>query len=336
MITVKKSELSIYNDSLKIILKDEIEFKDECIYVLFGQNGIGKSSFGKILAGIEKTKTQIFKAKRFLFHPQEAFFVPGSALDNTCFYLPSAKKKLFPFKSFLEDKGCSKDTADLISNLLSEISTKEISELSGGQKQLLLFFRTLLIFLFRENEFSGIIFDEPAKELSSDRIKIMIKVFGELNIHCPIMYISHDFNFIYSLISVFINRKDIVFLEFSENEVKDAVDDTKSAEIAVNVIGALKKHDLYSDWINITRVSGYLRNLFGMKEVDDVNRNEATIESVLNGNYKVVKSSPTFHGLFETILKSETENDKYFRLLTVSLPNRGESIPRNIILCALE
>lgn len=153
-------------------------YKGEVICVI-GSNGLGKTTFLKLLAGIEKPdKGEIIKNK-IAYKPQYLEILEGTVLENL---QKVAKNKLESgwFKqNILEKLG------------LNRILTQETKNLSGGELQ------KLHIALTLAQDAKILAFDEPSAFIDvEDRLKVaeIIKEFVQKQEVCAIV-VDHDIQF---------------------------------------------------------------------------------------------------------------------------------------------
>ncbi len=154
-------------------------YKQEVLCVM-GSNGLGKTTFLKLLAGIEKPDKGEIQKQTISYKPQYLEILPGTVLQNL---QKAAKEKLNSgwFKqNILEKLG------------LNRILNQETKNLSGGELQ------KLHIALTLSKDAKILAFDEPSAFIDvEDRLKVaeIIKEFTQKQEICAIV-VDHDIQFI--------------------------------------------------------------------------------------------------------------------------------------------
>ena len=213
-ITVKSKEIlnfkqfKIENISLKFnkIIFKNLNFEINCNerIGIFGESGLGKSSFGKIMAGLIKPNSGDFylNSKKLtnrsivslrdeiIYLNEESFIIEGTVYDNffDLNYTDDSLKTLF--KNF---------------NILELLKNKKISDegsnLSYGQKQRINIIRAII-----KNP-KLIILDEALNGIDEDNRKIILSYLIKTNI--TLILISHDIVFLKKYCTKIINFKDL-------------------------------------------------------------------------------------------------------------------------------
>lgn len=211
MIVLKNIE-KIFNsnkyDEL-IILKDcELNIKKGEKLILIGENGIGKTTFLKILGLLDKnysgeyiindrdiTKLSNKEISRLRNEFFGFFFQDYNLLESETVYY-NVEIPLIYSKKFKR-----KDKKDRICNVLKSLNIddliyKKVNLLSGGEKQKICIARAII------NDPEVIILDEPTNSLSELSKENIINCIKQItNNEKSIIIVSHDLEFINSLIS---------------------------------------------------------------------------------------------------------------------------------------
>ncbi len=172
-------ELEKSYDDFKLKTSEGSINKGEVLCVT-GSNGLGKTTFLKLLAGIEKPDTGTVEKSDISYKPQYLEMLEGTVMENL---QKAAKNKLNSgwFKqNILEKLG------------LSRILNQEVKNLSGGELQ------KLHIALALSRDAKILAFDEPSAFIDvEDRLKVaeIIKEFVQKQDICAIV-VDHDIQFI--------------------------------------------------------------------------------------------------------------------------------------------
>lgn len=289
-----KEGQSIYAEDIDLTMTfiNEVEIEMDQYYFIVGPNGIGKSTFARCLSGLYSSNLVGFEKTKVLYHPQDLYFMPGTVNNNL---------DLFATIKKIDDYYNSCPSS--LSSLLKELDKKNIYELSGGEKQIIMLFRTLIVYEEHRNSTNAIILDEPSKQMSSEMQKKGLSLLSSFNIKHPLIIISHDFNYLEKLFEIaFNNNKIVSFIEFKEASNK---------KVDVEYIGSIRNSTgegidstMSSDWNNIVNKSKYIKSMFGI--LHDRNMFKPTEESDdPNMLYHNIFSIPTYNGLFKSIVDRE-------------------------------
>lgn len=181
-----------FNKTSKIIDNISLKlYKGESI-ALLGRNGAGKTTFAKLLAGLNKEKSgDIYFANQKL--------KPKERIKNVSLVLQDADYQLFcesVWAEFLLENSKGNISEEKINHILNLFDLKDLKErhpatLSGGQKQRV----TIALTIFKDS--SLIIMDEPTSGLDyTNMLKVneFIKLLKKLN--KTILIITHDYEFL--------------------------------------------------------------------------------------------------------------------------------------------
>lgn len=179
--SLKISGLTKYFNE-KCILKDfSFEFKDNGIYVLKGESGIGKTTLLRILAGLDKDYTGSIEGGgigRVGIAFQEYRLFPRLTAAKNVLLAISDKKDGADYekvKSMLSILGLSEEDMDLLPNALS-----------GGMKQRVSLARAFL------SDYPILLLDEPTKELDESNAKAVRDIIKALSAERLIIIVSHN------------------------------------------------------------------------------------------------------------------------------------------------
>ncbi|MFA8451888.1 MAG: ATP-binding cassette domain-containing protein [Bacteroidales bacterium] len=309
-IFAKGDVVSAYNGKIEIRFEDDFSYSENDIYLFIGPNGIGKSTLAKILTKfIDYNINGIDFSKKFLFHPQDLILLPGTVYEDYDIFL-----KGYDFESDIKTLG------DKLNEFYVEHKNYNTSDLSGGEKQLIIMLRTILIHKKRQKErnIDGIVLDEPSKQLCNNNFQILkndfLKVLSMLKV--PMFFITHEFNLIEAIFEVFLETgKTIRFLEIRENS---------GAVKSVFSIGSFNKMNIEVEWEKIMNKSEYLSSFFGHSI------HEFTANPTFTQSYSVTFSYPFHSGLYKVLTE-----DKKLILSNVAKNACSNLIPKEQI-CILK
>ena len=174
------SDISKDYDGFKLSADAGDIFYDE-IVTAFGSNGIGKTTFAKMLAGVEKPTTgEVDEEATIAYKPQYLISdFEGSVSDFLYMNAPSYGSKIF-------------ESEIMTPFALEDMLEKQVSKLSGGELQRL----AIAITLSKEAEIY--LFDEPTAFLDVEQRLIAAKVIRKMveSRNAASLIVDHDIVFI--------------------------------------------------------------------------------------------------------------------------------------------
>ena len=195
-----KVENLIFRKSAKTILHiDNLKFHYGNIIWIIGENGIGKSTFAKIVCGLyRESKGKFFKKNKR--------FSSRSRLKESLLIMQEVNCQLFT-DSVYDELLLTSKTKDknVIDDWIDDMDLKNISErnphtLSGGQKQRVIILSALL------SDKEILFFDEPTSGLDYRNMMIVAKNIKKIKEENRlILIISHDTEFLESVCDTVIN-----------------------------------------------------------------------------------------------------------------------------------
>lgn len=195
-----KVENLIFRKSAKTILHiDNLKFHYGNIIGIIGENGIGKSTFAKIVCGLyRESKGKFFKKNKR--------FSSRSRLKESLLIMQEVNCQLFT-DSVYDELLLTSKTKDknVIDDWIDDMDLKNISErnphtLSGGQKQRVIILSALL------SDKEIFFFDEPTSGLDYRNMMIVAKNIKKIKEENRlILIISHDTEFLESVCDTVIN-----------------------------------------------------------------------------------------------------------------------------------
>ena len=166
----------------KIIFKDfSYSFKDQGLYAVTGESGIGKTTLLRMIAGLDNDYSGSIEGGgigRVGFAFQEYRLFPAlSAVENVVFAISDRKNEavLNKSKDMLLRLGFSEADINLIP-----------SELSGGMKQRVSLARAFL------SDFPILLLDEPTKELDEKNATTVREIIKGLSREKLVILVSHS------------------------------------------------------------------------------------------------------------------------------------------------
>ena len=214
-------KLTKHFQGVKALTDVDFELRKGEIHAIMGENGAGKSTFVKLIAGVYKptSGTYNLEGREGMFSsPKEALPYIGLVhQDRELIPHFNGFQNLFlgseiHKKGFLAKNEMKRQCLELMEKYNLHIDlTKPARELGAGQQELL----TILKILFRQPPI--IIFDEPTAPLSMQESEILFRLIHELKEKgFSMIYISHRLPEVLELsdrISVFKNGIKVVTLE---------------------------------------------------------------------------------------------------------------------------
>lgn len=300
--------INVYKN-FKLIFKDAFNIKGDEICIIIGKNGSGKTTLAKVLSKYLPVSDESIKSIHYVYQPQESIFMPGTVKENLLMFLNN--KETF---TKMTDGGLGKEIQELYDSTIKKLLQDDISEISGGERQIIAFFRSILV-----NEsngtFDGIIFDELEKQLESKHRKAIINFFGSQSLIKGLcIFISHDFDFINSIIEIFAYKKDITFIQMSESEtlgdnsfIISNLYTVRKVNYRLGDYFSTRNHML-EDWSFLNQND--LLKTYYMSNVRLL-ENHTSQEELKS--YKIVKIVPFYGGLFKLTLSNG--NDKLINVL---------------------
>ena len=195
-----KVENLIFRKSAKTILHiDNLKFHYGNIIGIIGENGIGKSTFAKIVCGLYRESKGEFLKKNKRFSSR-------SRLKESLLIMQEVNCQLFT-DSVYDELLLTSKTKDknVIDDWIDDMDLKNISErnpptLSGGQKQRVIILSALL------SDKEILFFDEPTSGLDYRNMMIVAKNIKKVKEENRlILIISHDTEFLESVCDTVIN-----------------------------------------------------------------------------------------------------------------------------------
>ncbi len=192
---------------VKALQNVTFKLKNREIHGLVGENGAGKSTMMKILAGIyqhdggdiifegevQKNITpRHIEQLGITFIHQERYVVPHLTVAESLFLGIEPTKSFFRFMS---RKQLNKEAERLLKEKVGfEVDAKtEIGKLTVGEQQLVQICRALM------NDPKIIVFDEPTAVLAKGEAERLFEIIRELGKEISVIYISHYFGEILDL-----------------------------------------------------------------------------------------------------------------------------------------
>lgn len=195
-----KVENLIFRKSAKTILHiDNLKFHYGNIIGIIGENGIGKSTFAKIVCGL-------YRESKGGFFKKNKRFSSRSRLKESLLIMQEVNCQLFTDSVYDEILLTSKTKdKNVIDDWINDMDLKNISErnphtLSGGQKQRVIILSALL------SDKKILFFDEPTSGLDYRNMMIVAKNIKKVKEENRlILIISHDIEFLESVCDTVIN-----------------------------------------------------------------------------------------------------------------------------------
>lgn len=150
-------------------------FENGKVSLITGENGSGKSTFLRILAGFVKADAGHVEIEgELLYQPQEAMLFDLTAYDNAVVAKPQADQA---------------QVAHLFELLgIAELMTRRVRGFSGGERQKTTLIRSLV------TGGDALLFDEPFSALDNKSMHICLQLMQDYarRHDVPLVFISHD------------------------------------------------------------------------------------------------------------------------------------------------
>lgn len=209
----------------------DFELEQGEVHAIVGENGAGKSTFVKILAGVyQPTSGKIYldntetkfpsprEASAFIgvVHQERELIPFYSGIDNL--FLGQEMKSL----GFLKKNAMKEKAIDFMKKYGLELDMESpVSNLSSGMQEML----SILKILFRSPRI--VIFDEPTAPLSIKESEILFKLIGDLKkAGTSIIYITHHLTEVMRLadrVSVLRNGEKVTTLKVSDTDEQEII-----------------------------------------------------------------------------------------------------------------
>ncbi len=177
------SNLSI-GFEIELISKVNVSFKSPSVHVIMGNNGLGKSTLFKTIAGILEPNSGTV-----------GFFEDKFLVDCTVGLVGTERPvvDLLPVRDYLTFGNAGEISREVHEYLeqfgLQESSSKNIEELSDGQFKKIAIIRQLL----RGPKI--LLLDEPSAYLDLDNKAFLVKLLGKLSKEMLVVISTHDVDF---------------------------------------------------------------------------------------------------------------------------------------------
>lgn len=150
-------------------------FEDGKVILISGENGSGKSTFLRILAGLVPADAGSFQIEGdLLYQPQDAMLFDMTARKNVMVAKPEADQTL---------------VADLFRELgIGDLMDRNIRGFSGGERQKTTLIRSLI------TGGDALLFDEPFSALDNKSMAVCLRLMeAYAKTHqVPVVFVSHD------------------------------------------------------------------------------------------------------------------------------------------------
>ena len=195
--TIKVKNLSFTYDGKSYIFRNvDMGFERGKIYGIEGKNGIGKSTFLKVLCGIyKKTNGEVLInnldvdkydnesiRNHISYMPQECILYDGTLEDNIKSFSNISTKQYRKLINEMIPYCCKQKEKVIYENEVGQYG----NNLSGGQRQIVSFIRTIA------NNGDVLIFDEPTAALDEKKRKKIIYILKKYCFNKIIIFVTHD------------------------------------------------------------------------------------------------------------------------------------------------
>lgn len=199
-----------FEDKGQLILKD-ISFDLGKIYGIVGKNGCGKSTFLRVMTGLNKKDNSeiIFKGKKLSKRER---------MKNSAFVMQDVNHQLFTdsveeeLKLGVKDLSQDKIDSVLIGLGLDDLRERHPMSLSGGQKQRV----AIASVLCKNSKF--IFFDEPTSGMDYNNMIKIANLIKEMSNEKNIIFIvSHDTEFLNKVADAILNLEEFKVMDNVNN-----------------------------------------------------------------------------------------------------------------------
>ena len=189
-----------YNNTMRVLEKASFHIHQGEFVALVGPNGSGKTTVLKLLLGLEKPssgKIELFGAELFQGLPYLGY-VPQNAVFDIAFPILVREVVKMGRLNPLSRKYKAQDKVAVENALqhveIADLADRPYNSLSGGQRRRVLVARSLAA----EPKF--LILDEPTANMDSESENRLFKTLGKLKQNTTILIVTHDRDFVSSLI----------------------------------------------------------------------------------------------------------------------------------------
>lgn len=220
---MKIEGINIQKGTLEII-NQQLELKDNGIYIIDGENGSGKTSFLKGLL-LSRDFDVHFDSK----NEEQLFFKEPR---NICTYIAQTEQTYdVTVREYIDKCSGNADEKKLLKwftvfKLDHQLLDMKFNKLSGGEKKRV----ALISGLCRNNKY--IFIDEPTNHLDDSIVEIFCGVFQEYAKDHVVVLVTHDERLQFS---------SVKYIRFEKNLIKQDMEENKAASNAMQKITTSKK-----------------------------------------------------------------------------------------------